>query len=84
MTRVHAGISLLWTTTVHKRMSDATADERFHLITRRLQEVLGGEAIKTLLAQGKTPKCYWGACPSGSHIFQRDLIVIRDGADWQT
>ncbi|KAH9979543.1 hypothetical protein BGW80DRAFT_1435030 [Lactifluus volemus] len=37
----------------------ATPDERYHLITRRLQEVLGGEAIKALLVQGKTPKCYW-------------------------
>ena len=41
-------------------MSQATPDERYHLITRRLQEVLGGEAIKALLVQGKTPKCYWG------------------------
>ncbi len=45
-------------------MSQATPDERFHLIRRRLDEVLGGEAgeeaIKALLVQGKTPKCYWG------------------------
>ena len=38
----------------------ASPEERFHLITRRLQEVLGGESIKSILEQGKTPKCYWG------------------------
>lgn len=41
-------------------MSQTTPDEKYHLITRRLQEVLGGDAIKALLVQGKTPKCYWG------------------------
>ncbi len=41
-------------------MSQATPDEKYHLIARRLQEVLGGDAIKALLVQGKTPKCYWG------------------------
>lgn len=41
-------------------MSQATLDEKYHLITRRLEDVLGGEAIKALLVQGKTPKCYWG------------------------
>ncbi|KAH9011075.1 tyrosine tRNA ligase [Lactarius pseudohatsudake] len=50
-------------------MSQATPDERYHLITRRLGEVLGGDAggdaIKTLLVQGKTPKCYWGTAPTG-------------------
>ncbi|KZT20706.1 tyrosine tRNA ligase [Neolentinus lepideus HHB14362 ss-1] len=39
--------------------------ERFDLITRRLQEVLGGEAIKALLEQGQNPKCYWGTAPTG-------------------
>ncbi|KAH9979813.1 hypothetical protein BJV74DRAFT_779789 [Russula compacta] len=42
-----------------------TPDQRYQLITRRLQEVLGGDAIKTLLVQGKTPKCYWGTAPTG-------------------
>lgn len=37
-----------------------TAEERYELITRRLQEVLGGDAIKAILAEGETPKCYWG------------------------
>lgn len=42
--------------------SSMSADEKYHLITRGLQEVLGAESIKALLDQGKTPKCYWGAC----------------------
>ncbi|KAI0045046.1 tyrosine tRNA ligase [Auriscalpium vulgare] len=46
-------------------MATATPEERFHLITRRLQEVLGGESIKAILEQGKTPKCYWGTAPTG-------------------
>ena len=39
-----------------------TADEKYELITRRLQEVLGGETIKAILAEGRrSPRCYWGA-----------------------
>ncbi|KAF6752394.1 tyrosyl-tRNA synthetase [Ephemerocybe angulata] len=35
-------------------------EERFELITRRLQEVLGGETIKNILSEGQRhPKCYW-------------------------
>ncbi|KIP02316.1 hypothetical protein PHLGIDRAFT_16625 [Phlebiopsis gigantea 11061_1 CR5-6] len=43
----------------------ADAEAKFDLITRRLQEVLGGESIKAILAEGKTPKCYWGTAPTG-------------------
>ncbi|KAF8530089.1 tyrosyl-tRNA synthetase [Hysterangium stoloniferum] len=39
--------------------------ERYDLITRRLQEVLGGEAIKNILSEGKTPKCYLGTAATG-------------------
>jgi hypothetical protein len=39
----------------------ANASERYDLITRRLQEVLGGDSIKAILEEGKrSPKCYWG------------------------
>ena len=38
----------------------STAEEKFELITRRLDKVLGGDLIKGILAEGKTPKCYWG------------------------
>ncbi|TFK81677.1 tyrosyl-tRNA synthetase [Polyporus arcularius HHB13444] len=41
------------------------ADVKFELITRRLQEVLGGDIIKAILAEGRTPKCYWGTAPTG-------------------
>lgn len=40
----------------------ATPAERFELITRRLQETLGGDAIRAILEQGRHPRCYWGAC----------------------
>ncbi|EEB88081.1 hypothetical protein MPER_14292, partial [Moniliophthora perniciosa FA553] len=39
----------------------ATAEEKYELITRRVAEVLGGDSIKAILAEGRTPKCYWGA-----------------------
>ena len=39
----------------------STADEKYELITRGLQEVLGGDSIKAILAEGRDPKCYWGA-----------------------
>ena len=38
----------------------SSADDKYELITRRLQEVLGGDSIKAILAEGRTPKCYWG------------------------
>jgi tyrosyl-tRNA synthetase len=43
-----------------------SADERFDLITRRLQEHLGDDIIKAILAEdGRTPKCYWGPWSAG-------------------
>ncbi|KAF9447076.1 tyrosine tRNA ligase [Macrolepiota fuliginosa MF-IS2] len=42
-----------------------TPDEKYELITRRLQEVLGGETIKAILAEGRAPKAYWGTAPTG-------------------
>ncbi|KAI0085264.1 tyrosyl-tRNA synthetase [Irpex rosettiformis] len=50
-------------------MASTTAEAKFELITRRLQEVLGGESIKAILDEGRTPKCYWGsACTGRPHI----------------
>ncbi|KAF9004663.1 tRNA synthetases class I-domain-containing protein [Cyathus striatus] len=43
----------------------ATADEKYELITRRLQEVLGADTIKAILAEGRHPKAYWGTAPTG-------------------
>lgn len=37
-----------------------TTEERYELITRGLQEVLGGDMVTRILAEGRTPKCYWG------------------------
>ncbi|EDR04624.1 uncharacterized protein LACBIDRAFT_252456 [Laccaria bicolor S238N-H82] len=43
----------------------STPEEKYELITRRLQEVLGGDSIKAILAEGRHPKCYWGTAPTG-------------------
>ncbi|KAI0667386.1 tyrosine tRNA ligase [Trametes maxima] len=43
----------------------STAEEKYELITRRLPEVLGGDQIKAILAEERTPKCYWGTAPTG-------------------
>ena len=42
------------------RSMASDADAKYELITRRLQEVLGADSIKAILAEGKAPKCYWG------------------------
>ena len=41
-------------------MAAMTPDERFSLIKENLQEVLNPDLIKTILAEGKNPKVYWG------------------------
>ncbi|TRM66686.1 hypothetical protein BD626DRAFT_483498 [Schizophyllum amplum] len=47
----------------------STADEKYELITRGLQEVLGADTIKSVLAEGRAPRCYWGtACTGRPHI----------------
>ncbi|KAJ7167401.1 tyrosine tRNA ligase [Mycena crocata] len=43
----------------------SSAEEKYELITRRLQEILGGDIIKGILAEGRTPKGYWGTAPTG-------------------
>ncbi|WFD29780.1 tyrosine--tRNA ligase [Malassezia sp. CBS 17886] len=43
-----------------------TPQGRFSLITRDLEEVLGGEAILKLLEENERPiACYWGTAPTG-------------------
>ncbi|KAG6833158.1 hypothetical protein H0H87_010545 [Tephrocybe sp. NHM501043] len=49
-------------------MSATAADEKFEIITRGLQEVLGGDSIKAILTEGRSPKCYWGTAPTGRHV----------------
>ncbi|EKM77195.1 hypothetical protein AGABI1DRAFT_115381 [Agaricus bisporus var. burnettii JB137-S8] len=43
----------------------ATPDEKYEIITRRLAEVLGGDLIKNILAEGRAPKAYWGSATTG-------------------
>ena len=54
-----------------------TPEEKYHLITRRLQEVLGGDSIKAILAEGRQLKGYWGAYNSTSlslrHVLKLDI-----------
>jgi len=51
----------------------ATPDEKYELIVRRLQEVLGGDSIKKILAEEERQlKCYWGAY--NSSILQFDQL----------
>ena len=54
-------------------MASTTAEEKYELITRRLQEVLGGESLKAILAEGRTLRCYWGACI----FFPRYIILVQ-------
>merc|ERR1711939_727061 len=56
-------------TYIHTTMADAassmTPEERYELITRGLQEVLGKDNIMQMLKDGKTPSLYWGTAPTG-------------------
>jgi tyrosyl-tRNA synthetase len=45
-------------------MSSLTADEKYELISRNLQEVLGEAEIKKILAE-RNLKLYWGTAPTG-------------------
>lgn len=45
-------------------MSELSAEDKFSLITRNLQEVLGEEEIKKILAE-RDLKLYWGTAPTG-------------------
>lgn len=58
----------------------ASEEEKYHLITSRLQEVHGGSQIKSILAEGRAPRCYWGTAPTGRpHIgYFVPLIKIAD------
>ncbi|CAE6497960.1 unnamed protein product [Rhizoctonia solani] len=58
----------------------ASSEARFELITRNLQEVLGADIIKSVLDEGRSPKCYWGTAPTGRpHIgYFVPLMKIAD------
>jgi tyrosyl-tRNA synthetase len=45
-----------------------SAEEKFHLISRNLQEVLGGDGIQAILKE-RDLSLYWGTAPTGKpHI----------------
>ncbi|CAE6376188.1 unnamed protein product [Rhizoctonia solani] len=43
----------------------ASSEARFELIARNLQEVLRADIIKSVLVEGRSPKCYWVTVPTG-------------------
>ncbi|KAG8753059.1 hypothetical protein FRC14_006475 [Serendipita sp. 396] len=46
--------------------TESTANEEaYNLITRNLQEVLGGDIIRSVLTEGRPLKCYWGTATTG-------------------
>ena len=51
--------TITWSSSIDKM---APADQTYALITQNLEEVLGGDIIKDVLAGGKAPvKGFWGA-----------------------
>jgi len=42
-----------------------TPEQRYEIITRDLQEVIGGEDLLAMLKEGKNPKIYWGTATTG-------------------
>ncbi|PWN90034.1 tyrosine tRNA ligase [Acaromyces ingoldii] len=59
-----------------------SAAERFELITRDLQEVLGSESIKAILEKNeRPPRLYWGTAPTGKpHVGY--LVALTKIADF--
>jgi len=47
-------------------MRELSVDERFELITRNLQEVIGEKELRDLLKNKKEISVYWGTMPTGS------------------
>ncbi|CAE6476903.1 unnamed protein product, partial [Rhizoctonia solani] len=78
--RVNRSALILQSSSFDSTIMAASSEARFELITRNLQEVLGGDIIKSVLDQGKTPKCYWGTAPTGRpHIgYFVPLMKIAD------
>ena len=62
-----------------------TPEEKYELITRRLDEVLGGETIKAILQEGQRPvKCYWGKQASAPFMTVCIDTVCRNCDNRQT
>ncbi|MDP3881528.1 MAG: tyrosine--tRNA ligase [Nanoarchaeota archaeon] len=54
--------------------------QRFFLITRNLQEIIGADELKSLLVEKKEVSVYWGTMPTGSpHVsYLYPLLKIAD------
>lgn len=48
---------------------NAEAEERFERIARNLAEVTSADIIRKVLADGETPRLYWGTAPTGRREF---------------
>ena len=64
-----------------RHLSAMDNETRYNLITRGLQEVIGGEIVQQILADGRTPKCYWGTAPTGRRMgmacgMQSNLLIL--------
>lgn len=57
-----------------------TPEEKYELITRNLQETLGGEEIKKILKE-RDLKIYWGTAPTGK-IHVGYLVAMTKIADY--
>lgn len=57
-------LSLLANPFQPKQEMSLTPEQKYELITRNLQEVLGGDEIKKILAE-RDLKMYWGTAPTG-------------------
>src|SRR3989338_11282983 len=51
---------------VKKSMKNMSDEERYELITRNLQEVIGEKELREKLKSGKEISVYWGTMPTGS------------------
>ena len=59
---------------VEKKLS---VDERFELITRNLQEVIGEDELKSKLKSGKDFVVYWGTMPTGSISIAYFFLMLK-------
>ena len=62
------------------RNLSSTPAEKYEVITRNLNEVLGGEQLKTLLEE-RDPVAYWGTAPTGRRKCCLSLFVGRTCRD---
>lgn len=61
---------------------ELSVDAKYELITRNLQEIIGGHNLKNVL-QERQPIIYWGTAPTGSiHVcYILPLLKIKDFVD---